>query len=108
MIRYKIKPVTNEINRLSLTPSGSASTRVTGTKTTTDSHPKSGINRITIPIPMIKNVADPDKDLLKNLPKSVILPTIAANESAIVNINTEGTAIFFSKIKKVMVAEMNK
>jgi hypothetical protein len=71
-------------------------------------HPISGKKTYNIVKLKMKKVTEPAKDLLKNLAESVILPTIAANESAIVNINTAGMAISFLNMKKVTVAEINK
>ncbi len=94
--------------RLSLIPNGNASNIVTGSTTKSESHPIPGNKICTIPIEIRKNVAEPAKDLSKNLSEYVILPTIAANESAIVRINRAATAIFFSNKIMIMVAEMNK
>jgi len=73
-----------------------------------DNHAISGTNKINIIKLTTKNAADPAKDLLKILTDTVILPTIAANESATVKISTAGTAISFLNSIKVIVADINK
>ncbi|MCK4558828.1 MAG: hypothetical protein KAV45_03520 [Calditrichia bacterium] len=93
---------------LSFIGKGNASIKVTRIAITSDNHPISG-TYIYIIIKLIKKkVTEPAKDLSKNLTESVILPTIAANESAIVNIITAGTAISFLNMINVTVAEINK
>jgi hypothetical protein len=87
---------------------GKASTIVIINATSSNNQPKFGKKRKRIPRLIIKNVADPAKDLSKNFRESVILPTIAANESATVSTNTAGTAISFLNMKNVTVADMNK
>jgi hypothetical protein len=105
---YKINPVDNDIKILSFIGTGKASIIVTNSATISANQPKSGKNKKRIARLIIKKVAEPAKDLSKNFTDSVILPTIAANESAIVKINTAGTAISFLKMKNVTVADMNK
>jgi hypothetical protein len=96
------------IKILSLTGTGNASIIVTTKATANDNQPNSGKKNKRIATLITKKVNEPAKDLSKNLTDSVILPTIAANESAIVKINTAGTAISFLNMKNVTVAEMNK
>lgn len=55
-----------------------------------------------------KNVTDPATDFPMNFGETVAFPTIAASESEIVKTSTAGMAIFFSNIKKVTVADINK
>lgn len=106
--RYKIKPDDKEIIRLSFIGKGNASIKVTRIAITSDNHPISGTYIYIIIKQIIKKVTEPAKDLSKNLTESVILPTIAAKESAIVNIITAGTAISFLNMINVTVAEINK
>ena len=96
------------IKILSLILKGSASKIVTRAATSNAIQPRSGKNSDIMHALVTKKVTDPDKDLEKNLPKSVILPTIAANESETVKTRTAGTEIFLLNIRKVTVADRNK
>ncbi len=93
---------------LSFIGTGKASMIVMINAISSDNQPKFGKKRKRIPRLIIKNVADPAKDLSKNFAVSIILPTIAANESATVKINTAGMAISFLNMKNVTVTDMNK
>lgn len=105
---YKIIPVDKDINRLSFIGNGNTSIIVTINAIIGINHPKSGTNRNNIIIFIIKKVNEPANDLSKILAESVILPTIAAKESAIVKTSTAGTAISFLNMINVTVAEINK
>jgi hypothetical protein len=87
---------------------GKASIIVTSNAIIVANQPKSGKKSNNMTILVRKNIAEPAKDLSKNFTDSVILPTMAAKESAIVNIITAGTAISFLNMKNVTVTDMNK
>ena len=108
MTKFSKNPVDNDIRRLSFKGSGNTSTRVMNKATIIAIHPSSGKIIISITRLIIKKVTDPAKDLLKIFAETVILPTIAANESAIVNTNTAAMAISLLNMKNVTVADMNK
>ena len=101
-------PVDNDTKMLSLTGIGNASISVTRKATTGTKNPKSGTNRNNMTELIKKNVNEPALVFARNGTDPVNLPTIAANESAIVKTNTAGTAISFLNMINVTVAEMNK
>ena len=64
------------------------------------------MNKITLPNK--KNVNEPVTLLLRNFLLPNFFPKIAANESAIVNINAAGIAVLLSKNIKIKVNDTNK